>query len=369
MSIASVKSRLVKRLDAEIAAATDLGAKSCLQVQRALLFARHGHSVAAREQLTALHQLAFQHPSAELGAWLHFAEGLMSYYTDFSGDTKDKIARALTIARHVNMTSLIALSTAWLAQVAHMRNQPEEMLRYAHECDALAALDDHGARYRLCMVIGLAHQYAGLVKPAQAWYLAAKQHAVADGDEAAMSALMYNMAEMRTAQARRESLANVVIGKIGLLLGADSVKHYDAAVGGSVNSHLTAVLRAQVLTVDGEFEQARTLFESHLPQTMSAGLARLGSSMLADLAWCRVNTGQNEHALLQARESELELDPSCDIDDRAATHSRLTQVFAALGDTVAAEQHAAKATEAWSEFAEQQAVLAKALNESRLVPR
>ena len=72
---------------------------------------------------------------------------------------------------------------------------------------------------------------------------------------------------------------------------------------------------------------------------------------------------------MQARESELELDPSCDIDDRAATHSRLTQVFAALGDTVAAEQHAAKATEAWSEFAEQQAVLAKALNESGLVPR
>ena len=369
MSIAHVKSRLLRRLDAEIAAANDVGAKACLQVQRALLFARHGHSVAAREQLTALHQLAFQHPSQELGAWLHFAEGLMSYYLDFSGDTKDKIARALTIARHVNITSLIALCNAWLAQVAHMRNQPDEMLRHAHECDTLAAEDDHGARYRLCMVIGLAHQYAGMAKPAQTWYQAAKRHAIADGDEAAMSALMYNMAEMRTAQVRRESLANVVIGKIGLLLGADSVKHYDAAVGGSVNPHLTAVLRAQVLTVDGEYEQARALFESHLPKTMSAGLSRLGSSMLADLAWCRVNTGQHEHALLQARESELEVDPSCDIDDRAATHSRLAQVFAALGERATAERHAKKAAEEWREFAIQQTVLAQALNESGLVPR
>lgn len=293
----------------------------------------------------------------------------MSYYLDLSSETKDKIARALTIARHVNMPSLIALSTAWLAQIAYMRNQHDEMLRHARECDALAALDDHGARYRLCMLLGLAHQYAGLGKSAQAWYQAAKRHALADGDEAAMSALMYNMAEMRTAQARRDSLANVVIGKIGLLLGADSVKHYDAVVGGSANPHLTAVLRAQVLTVDGEFEQARTLFESHLPQTMSSGLARLGSSMMADLAWCRVNTGQREHALLQARESELELDPSCDIDDRAATHSRLAQVFAALGDTAAAEQHGAKAAEEWRGFAAQQAVLAKVLNESGLLPR
>ena len=369
MSIASVKSRLLKRLDAEIAAATDLGSQSCLQVQRALLFARHGHSAAAREQLTALHQLAFQHPSLELGAWLHFAEGMMSYFLDFSSETTGKMVRALTTARHLKMTALIALSTAWLAQIAYMRNQQEEMLRHAHECDALAALDDHGARYRLCMVLGLAHQYAGLGKQAQTWYQAAKQHAVADGDEAAMSALIYNMAEMRTAQARRDSLANVVVGKIGLLLGADSVKHYDAAVGGSANPHLTAVLRAQVLTVDGEFEQARALFESHLPQTLSSGLGRLGSSMMADLAWCRVNTGQHEHALLQARESELELDPSCDVDDRAATHSRLSQVFNALGDRAAAERHATKAAEEWREFAAAQAVFAAALTESRLLPR
>ncbi|CAN5120032.1 hypothetical protein BH11PSE10_BH11PSE10_09380 [soil metagenome] len=369
MNNLGIKSRLLKRLDAEIAAAADLGPKSCLQVQRALLFARHGHASAAREQLTALHKLAFQHPNPALGAWLHFAEGLMSYYTDFSGDTRDKVARGLTIARSIGLMPLVGICTAWLAQIAHMRNQPDEMLRWARECDEIAALDDHSARYRLCMVVGLAHHYAGQARVAQAWYMAAKGHAIHDGDDASLSALMYNMAEMRTAQARRESLANVAAGKIGLLLGADSVKHYDAVVGGSVNSHLTAVLRAQVLTVDGEFEQARVLFESHLPQTRSAGLARLGSSMLADLAWCRVNTGQSEHALLQARESELELDPSCDVDDRAATHSRLSQVYAKLGDGVAAERHAVLAAAEWQEFGAQQAVLAEALNASGLVPR
>ena len=369
MNNLGIKSRLLKRLDAEIAATQDLAPKSCLQVQRALIFVRHGHAAAAREQLTAMHKLAFQFPNPSLGAWLHFAEGLMSYYLDFSGDTREKVSRALTLARVTNLAPLVALCTAWLTQIAYVRNQPEEMLRWAHECDEIADPKNHGARYRLCTALALAHHYAGQTTTAQSWFMYAKCHAIDDGDDASLSALMYNMAEMRTAVARRESLANIVVGKIGLLLGADSIKHYDSVVGGSVNSHLTAVLRAQVLTVDGEFEQARELFESHLPQTMSARLARLGSSMLADLAWCRVNTGQREHALLQARESELELDPSCDIDDRAATHSRLSQVYAMLGDAEAAQRHASLAAAEWREFAQQQQALATALNASGLVPR
>ena len=57
-----IKSRLLSRLDAEIAAASSHTQGACARAQRALLLARHGHMDAAREALTALHQLAFQHP-------------------------------------------------------------------------------------------------------------------------------------------------------------------------------------------------------------------------------------------------------------------------------------------------------------------
>lgn len=357
----SIQSRLLKRLDAEIVAAPTPVRQACLKAQRALLLARHGQMAGAREQLTALHQLAFQHPHPEIGAWLHFAEGLMSYYTDFSSAAQEKILRAQAIARSAGLDALAALSSAWLAQLAYVRHELAPMLAHARDCAQLAAADHHAARYRLCTVLGLAHHFAEQTEQAQAWYGKARAHAAADGDDASLSALMYNMAEMRTAQVRRRSLSKPAADGAGLLLGADSIKHYDAAVGGSVMPGLTPILRAQILTVEGDYAAARALFEAHLPQAMSAGLARLGSSLLAELAWCRVNTGQAEHALQQAREAEIELDPRCDVDDRAATHSRLAQVHRAVGDAAAAERHAALATAAWQEFAAQQRAWAEAL--------
>ena len=368
----TIKNRLLSRVEAEIAAATHQTQSACARARRALLLARHGRLEQARSELTGLHQLAFQHPHPELGAWLHFAEGLMSYYTDFSSSAHEKIARAQQIARAASLPALEALCAAWLAQLAYVRHASEEMLRQAELCDRLAALDDHGARYRLCTVMGLAHQYADLNEPAQAWFSQARRHALIDGDDASVSALMYNMAEMRTAQARRASLVAAlaaVSGGQGLLLGADSIKHYDAAMGGSVMPDLTPLLRAQILVVEGDFAQALALYEAHLPQAMASGLARLGSSLLADLAWCRVNLGQADHGLLQARESEFELDAHCDVDDRAATHSRLAQVYAALGQTEAAAQQAAQAQAEWQEFAVQQAAWAGQLRATAIQPR
>jgi len=361
-----IKSRLLKRLDAEIAAAPSLVRGASLKAQRAVLLARHGQLAAAREQLTGLHQMGFHHPHPEIGAWLHLAEGLMSYYTDFSSAARDKIQRAQAIATSAGLPQLQALSAAWLANLAYVRHELDELVTQALHCRAIAAPDQHDARYRLEMTLGLAHHFAGDAEPAQACYARARTHAMGEGDDASLSALMYNMAEMRTAQARRESLVGLTASGKGLLAGVDSVKHYDAVVGGSVMPDLTPVLRAQILTVEGQFAQARELYEAHLPEAMSQGLARLGSSLLAELAWCRVNTGQAEHALLQAREAEVELDPSCDIDDRAATYSRLAQVYKALGDAEASERHAALAVAAWREFGDQQRAWSAALREAGL---
>ncbi|MEJ6007382.1 hypothetical protein WG899_17680 [Paucibacter sp. AS339] len=365
----SIKSRLLKRLDADIAAASALTHQAVLKVKRALLIARHGQMSKAREQLTALHLQSFQHPHPELGAWLHFAEGLMSYYTDFSSAAKEKISHARLMASGAGLAELDALCSAWLAQLAYVRHEPEAMLSHALACDQIALANDHGARYRLCTVMGLAHDFAAQHELARGWYAKARAHAQAEGDDASVSALMYNMAEMRAAQLRREAVWSDSTGQgQGLLLGADSITHYDAAVGGSVKPDLTPVLRAQILVVEGEFAQALALYEAHLPQTVSAGLARLGSSLLADMAWCRSKLGQTEPALLQAQEAELELQEQCDVDDRAISHSRLAQVYHLLGHADKADQHATQAQALWQQFRAEQAQWAQALQQAALRP-
>lgn len=365
---AAFKSRLFKQLDQQVAAAPSPMASIGPRARRAMQLARHGALSEAREALTVLHQLSFQHPHADIGAWLHLAEGLMAYYNGFSlQPAQERIQRAHVIASsHSGLEEVQVLADAWLTQLAFVRHELDGLILHARRCLSLARPDaDHGALARLGMALGVSWHFTGDSETAQRWYQFARRHATAEGDDTTLSALMYNMAAMRVAQLRRESLSGAVRVQ-EMLLSVDSVDHYDAAVGAAMMNELTPVLRAQVLTVEGRFEEARQLYEQHLPQAMSLGLERLGSSLLSDVAWCRANSGQPDLALLQAREAEIELDPRCDLDDQAITHSRLAQVYRLLGETADAQRHDALATEAWSQFGAHQRHWREALTQSGL---
>lgn len=358
-------SRLSKSLERELAKDSNPLERACLKAQQAILMVRHGHLPEAREVLTGLHSQAFQYPSPGLGAWLYLSEGLMSYYTDFSSGALEKVLRAHAISRSAGMDTMQALSAAWLAHIYFAQHQVEPMARYLAEALRKAAPDHHAARSRASLVVAQSYHFADRMAQATPWYTRARNHAQAEGDDATLSHLIHNMAAMRTAQARRASVTGQsAVGEEGLLLGADSIQHYDNAVGGSALEGLFPILRAQVLVVQGDFQAAQAMFEAHLPQAMSMGLARLGSSLLSDLAWCRVNNGQAEHAMRQARQAEVELDPDCEIDDRALTHARLSQVYAMLGDAATAKRHADSAEAAWLDFSQEQQQWATALDKA-----
>jgi hypothetical protein len=357
----SIRSRLMARLEQGIAAAPNQLAAGVLRAQRAMLQARHGQLQPARDELTQLHQVSFQHPHPRLMAWLQLAEGLMSYFTDFGPAARDRIQRARALAEAAGDAELQALSLAWLAHLAYAAHDVLALVEHAGGCRALAPPGQHDAQARLAIALGLALHYAGRWDLAQAWYAKARRHAAEEGDDAGVSALMYNMAEMRTAQMRHESLAYPTRARPDLLLGADSVRHYDAAVGGSALAELTPVLRAQVLVMQGDYAQAGALYEQYLPQAMTKGLARLGSSLQADMAWCQAQLGRPELARAQALAAEQQLDTRCDVDDRAATHSRLSQVFDALGEVQEAARHAQLAQQEWAAFTAVQSMWAERL--------
>ena len=357
-------SRLNKNLELEMAKADNPVALACLKAQQVILLIRHGHLPRAREMLTELHGQGFQFPNPALGAWLYLAEGLMSYYTDFSSSALEKVLRAHAISRGANLKSMQSLCAAWLAHIHFARHQLEAMVQYLTEVLHESGSDHHAARSRACLVAAQSYHFADRMQQANAWYSRARNHAHAEGDDATLSHLIHNMAALRTAQARRAS----VTGQAGptdnsLLLGADSVHHYDKAVGVSNLEGLFPILRAQVLVVQGDYQEAQAIYEAHLPQAMSMGLARLGSSFLSDLAWCRANNGQAEHALQQAQQAEVELDPECEVDDRALTHARLAQTYALLGDAAAAKRHSDQARAAWQQFELQQQAWARTLDE------
>ena len=349
-----LRSRLAQRLDAEIAAAAAVPARAAvLQAQRAILWLRHGRAAEAREELDRLQVRALVHPRVDLAAWLHLAEGLTAYFSAFGGGAGERVRRAHVMARAAGLTPLQSLCDAWLAQMAFVDRDIDRLVPHAQA--VLAAPADHGAACRVASALGMAWDMAQDEAAASAWYAWGRRAASADGDDAALAALLYNQTQMRAQRIRHAALAGQPGEGPAALLGVDSIGHFDDAVGGSARADLTPLLRAQLMTVQGDFANAAPLLEAHLPEAVAAGLARTGGSLLADLAWCWANTGDTARARALADQAAVEVlaedSPHCDLDERAALHARLAQVYARLHEDGLAARQADAAQAAWAEDA------------------
>lgn len=342
-----LRSRLAQRLDAEIAAAR-APQDAVLQVQRAMLWLRHGRQAEAREALSRLQQRALAEPGVELAAWLHLAEGLTAYFSAFGGAADERVRRARVMAQAAALGPLCALCDAWLAQMAFVARDIDRLV--AHAGAALAARPEPGAACRVASALGMAWDVAHQPAAASAWYAWGRRAASMDGDDAGIAALLYNRLQMRVLRLRQAALAGEPGEAPAALLGVDSIGNFDDAVGGSVRADLTPLLRARLLTVQGDHAAAAALLQAHLPEAIASGLSRTGLSLLAELAWCWVNTGEPGRARLLADQAAVEVlaedTQQTDHDERAALHARLAQVYARLQDSRLAARHTEAAHQA-----------------------
>jgi hypothetical protein len=368
----AARSRLLAKLDAAIAAAANPIEAKCLRAERAGLLARQGQLEAARaiiDELSA--QLAWQ-PNTPLRAWLALADGLHAYYSTLGRSAQSGIEQAHTLARGFGaMKRLHALAAAWLANMAFANDDMPRMATLLREAFDTALPEHHGARARAALVAAYAWHFAADGTRAQPWYEASRRHAIAEGDETHLSALMHNQAWMRASQARLAlhfdadgADAAHTSAMCHALMGADSIGHYDAGIGTASLGSLVPMLRAQVLTAQGEWAAALALFDSHFDAALADGLTRLAPCLLADRAWCEWHSGKADKARVLTAAAEQALAQDCDIDDRAMASARLAQLRSAMGDKAAAQRHGDASKLHYAAHREQQRQIAALLDDA-----
>lgn len=227
------------------------------------------------------------------------------------------------------------------------------MLKYVTEAFSLSNYASHFARSRACLVVAQALHHASRSGPAGVWYERARGHALAESDDAALSAMMYNMTGIRVAHLRQARLTG--LGSDGQdtlpLASVESVLNYDSLVGVASFGSYLPLLRAQVHSLEGRSDLALPLYDEHVREaTVHQGQAHLESYLLADRAWCLVDLGRVEEGLAGASQAEHCLDLETQPDERAATHSRLAQIHARVGHAELAQRHRANADEAWRQY-------------------
>ena len=359
--MAATRSRLLASLESAIKAAGSPIEAQCLRAERAALLARQGQLERAHGVIDELNaQLAWQPNNNLLRAWLALAEGLHGYYSVIGREAEPTIELAYTLAKDGGLTAtrLRATCAAWLANMAFNNDDAwPRMATLVREALDSAAAEHHGARARATLVAGYAFHFGGAAGRAQHWYEASRRHAIAEGDEAHLSALMHNQAWMRASQARMALLFEPA-GDAGAmaqaLMGAESIGHYDAGIGTASLGSLVPMLRAQVLVAQGRWAEALALFTTDFDSALTEGLQRIAPCLLADRAWCEWNLGRADKARALAGAAEQALAEPIDNDDRAMALVRLAQVRDALGETGRAAQDRVQSQQLYARHREQQ---------------
>ncbi len=345
-------SRLLRRLNAAVASAKDQYSADCAHAERACYLARQGDFAHASRTIATLRKRYASQPDAAMSVWLNLAEGLVSYYSELGPLAHDKVMRAHALSAASGLVHLNALTAAWLAQMSFSRHDVAHVALYASESLKLSEPNHHAARARASLVIAQALHGAGRTDLASPWYTRSRVHATADGDDLSISALMHNMVGMRLDNYRQAVLTGRGDSREAQsgLIGLESSENFDLLFGTSTLEPLRPMLRARFLSLQQRTAEALQVYDEHFPVSVASEISRMASDILSDIAWCRLKQGDAVRARSDALAAEQGLTLGTQVDERAATHTRLASVYRELGEPSQANRHAQLADAAWREF-------------------
>jgi tetratricopeptide (TPR) repeat protein len=348
------RSRTEKRFEDQIRMAKSQLEADCKRAELAAFQARLGLFTKSSKNLVELRGKNEREPNVNLSIWINFAEGILGYFSNTGVSKSDGVERAYALSVAVGARELRALCAAWLAQWDYSILDVERLALHAKEALLFASVNNHSARSRAALVVAQALHLAHRPDLAKDWYRKSRENSLAESDEITLSAILHNMAWLTMLNMRQ----TVLVGDGNLdatryaLLNAESTGNFDKMHGDTSWDELKPLLRAQILSLRGDFSDALFIYEQHL--VAASGTSRIQANLLADKAWCHIQLGQMEIAQSCAASAMSSLVDDTQTDDRAAAHSRLKSVYEALGNTKIAKYHAAVGFENWQKHREMQ---------------
>jgi tetratricopeptide (TPR) repeat protein len=326
-------SRLLAQLAARISATRDPVEAACLRAQRGVYLARQGKYSEAQSIVDAIRAEFGARPNAEVTAWISLVEAVSHFYSQPGPKALDRLRRAHALSRAIDHPLLVPLCAAWLAHVEFNANRMEPMLQYAVEALRLARPEHHAALARVSLVIADAFHYAGRFDLAKPWYAAVREHALADGDDAMISAMLHNVAAFRANEVRLADAFGIPIPIEArrALMETESTRNYDIGIGTLSMALLIPLMKAQLLATDGRFSEALEIFNDVLERDSPENLERRKACFLADRAWCHFQLNHVELAIADVERACERSGAPADFDDVASTHARVSEILRLLG--------------------------------------
>jgi tetratricopeptide (TPR) repeat protein len=356
-------SRLLAQLAERIAATRDPVQAACLRAQRGIYLARQGKYGQAQAIVDAIRAEFGARPNAEVTAWISLVEAVSQFYSQPGPKALDRLRRAHALSRAINHPLLVPLCAAWLAHVEFNANRMEPMLQYAVEALRLAKPEHHAALARVSLVIADAFHFAGRFDLAKPWYAAVREHALADGDDAMISAMLHNVAALRANQVRLADAFHEPQPEEAkrALLELESTRNYDLGIGTLSLALLIPLVRAQLFMVQGRYSDAVPLYSETLDKQNTENLDRRESCFFAERAWCFFQLGNAVAARADVESACERIANPSDPDDVASAHARVAAILNQIGQHERAVAHQEQSTKFRRQHMDAQAELLRHL--------
>ena len=311
-------SSFLVRMDERLLVEADPVNRGELVARQAGYLARIGRFAESRAKIGELRQVFGDGRSGRVTAFIMLAEGLILHYEQLGSGATDRIARAQLLGEAMKDREIVALASAWRAHLHFEISKFELAVRAIRLTFQNAEPHDHAARVRCAVVLFNAFAICGMRKQSQYWFMDGRDHALRDGDQASIDALLHSRAAFGVAWLRAQNCKGIEDAVAMSVVRAEVASARNLQALTRVESHSTYIdlCDARLQIMEGHFQSAKDL----LMRIRNAGPYPGGhfSQGLVELeiAYCEAKINRLDTALAgfaAMPQGELE---SLDVDDR-----------------------------------------------------
>lgn len=321
-------SQYLKRIEDAIRQEPDPFRRAELRSRRALYLARVSRFGEAQGEIDSLRQDFGNGQSGRVTCLLMIAEGVKAHYESFAAVASDRLGRALFLGQAMRDNEVVAMAAAWKGFLDFEYSRFESMARSLMLSADSWSPEEHTSKTRVFLMLMVASLVLGRVEAAQRYFKVAHSHAIADGDQASIEALVFDKAAHSLSRQRVEWATGVVNPEWAARtkLDLESSKNLNRLVNiDTMVDHVHLAL-ARTEWLIGEFSGAAIALERFVGSKSFPSSHLNDSALRTELAYCHLMSGDHSRAHSFATLIDLDELRALDPDERVV----LTKMLLAL---------------------------------------
>lgn len=311
-------SQLLARLKRELDQTVDPVERGELSARIAGNLARLGHFEEARNVASAVRQQFGRGQNGRVTVWLMLSEGLIHHYENLSPAALERIRGAQVLGLAMGYSTIVASAAAWKAHIEFERSDFQSMIDSIELAMQHVSEADHDAQTRLAIVLSNAFMISGNRDASQLWFKCGHTHAVQNGDQASIDALLYNRAAFSLARLRALNCSQNIspVDLAALRMEVASARNLQHLVRVSALEEHVRLLDARLQLLELKFDSAIAALQivrgagPFAPHNFDQKFIEL------EICYAQMMLGQIESALSRMPVSDLDHFHGLDVDER-----------------------------------------------------